>query len=195
MGLGAGILVSSSTATEVVGNTVARNADGISVISQARGRGYGDAVHDVTVDSNTVIDGGSGFLLAWLQDWDGHLFDSAAANRGTGNTFSSPASRRQPCQFEWDGCRSIEGFAGTPGGATSRYLITGEAQAALGHAGLSETPGPSPATAPPAIQAPPAEQTPHPRELPPSLVIASGFVAAALLGAMLFLRRRRATGV
>ena len=124
-GWGAGILVSSSTGARVTGNTVAWNADGISVVSQVRGRASGDTVRDVTVEGNTVIDDGTGgVLLGWLQDWSGAMYDAGAANHGRDNAFSSAGM--VDCSFEWDGCHgSVEAFAETPGGAGGRAARPG----------------------------------------------------------------------
>ena len=143
-GWGAGILVSSSTAAVVRDNVLAWNADGISIISQRRDRAAGDAVRGISVASNTVINGpAGGFLLAWLQDWDGPLFADDGGNSGTGNAFWVDADEADTCDFEWDGCRdTVASFASTPGGRDSRLLDIGERDTVLASAGIVEAPMP-----------------------------------------------------
>jgi len=78
---GAGIVIASSSNAEVYHDTVAWNADGISVIAQNRGsegRTVGNHVHD-----NTVVMAPPGeYLSGWFQDWAGTLFRSESSNRG-----------------------------------------------------------------------------------------------------------------
>ena len=73
--------VASSSNAEVYHDTVAWNADGISVIAQNRGsegRTVGNHVHD-----NTVVMAPPGeYLSGWFQDWAGTLFRSESSNRG-----------------------------------------------------------------------------------------------------------------
>ena len=141
-GWGAGILVSSSTDTVVRDNVVARNADGVSIISQRRERAQGDDVRGVRVEGNTIVEGpGGGYLLAWLQDWDGPMFAADAGNVGEGNAFQLAEDAASACHFEWDGCRdSVETFASTPGGAGSQALSADAGAAALSAVGLDAPP-------------------------------------------------------
>lgn len=187
-GWGAGILVSSSTDVVVRGNVVAHNADGVSVISQRRDRTQGDAVHDVRVEGNTIVVGpAGGFLLAWLQDWDGPMFADGSANAGASNTFWLADGDRTTCPFEWDGCRrSVEEFSSTPGGRDSRLLSPDGGAAALAAVGLDASPAPHVVPSDPF----------RPRELlRPSFLVPAGlaisFGAVALVVLVIAWRRRR----
>ena len=180
-GWGAGILVSSSSNATVRGNLLAWNADGISVISQARNRAGGDAVRNVSVVDNTVLaDAASGFLLGWLQDWPGPLYAADSGNQGAGNRFWHESREPSGCRFEWSDCiDSIAAFSTTPGGSDSTYLSDAEAHAALADAGV------------------PARPVPHPFGEPPRLrdvVIvagAAGLVVLVTIAALLLVIRRR----
>ena len=153
-GWGAGILVSSSSDATVRGNLLAWNADGISVISQARDRAGGDAVRNVSVVDNTVLaDAASGFLLAWLQDWSGPMYATDSGNTGDGNRFWHATPEPSHCRFEWSDCiDSIGAFSTTPGGRQSTYLSDDEAHAALADAGVPATPVPHPFGEPPRLR-------------------------------------------
>ena len=159
-GWGAGILISSSTDVVVRDNVVAWNGDGISVISQRRDREDGDAVDGIDVSANTVAIGpGGGFLLAWLQDWDGPMFEPGADNVGSANGFWLGADAPDTCHWEWDGCQgSVEDFAATPGGGGSRMLDEAEFAAILQGAELAPLPEPHVVVAGPAA----AEGSPAP---------------------------------
>jgi parallel beta-helix repeat protein len=190
-GWGAGILISSSTDVVVRNNVVAWNGDGISVISQRRDREDGDAVEGIDVSANTVAIGpGGGFLLAWLQDWDGPMFEPGADNVGSANGFFLGADAPDTCHWEWAGCQgSVEDFAATPGGGGSRMLDEAEFAAILQGAELDPLPEPHVVVADP----------PRPRDLlrlsfvVPVLagVLAVGVVAIAVI-VVVRSRRRRA---
>jgi parallel beta helix pectate lyase-like protein len=153
-GWGAGILISSSTAATVRDNLLAWNADGISVISQARNRPGGDAVRDVLVADNTVLsDASAGFMLAWLQDWPGPMFDAASGNEGTGNTFWSETPDPSDCRFAWSDCiDALEAFDATPGGADSSYLTNAAAREILTSNDVPNQPIAHPAGEPPRLR-------------------------------------------
>jgi hypothetical protein len=124
---------------------VAWNADGISVISQDRSSSYAyqagastwNSVVNVYVHSNDIVvapqasDGTDKFLLAWLQDWGGVMFDAASNNRGAGNRYwhalAEPSTR-----FAWDGGESrLVEFLATAGDPTGRYMATAERDVVL----------------------------------------------------------------
>lgn len=186
-GWGAGILISSSSHVTVARNTVAWNADGITVVSQDRGRVEVDRVHHVTVEDDTIIGdpGSNGYLLAWLEDWDGGVYDSASDNSASDNRFWHDRPEPAKCRFEWDGCRDrLADFAGTPGGRGSTYLSDTERNTALIAAKL--------ASAPPAVH--PVVNDP-PRKATVLLVAAIAAavlgVVALALGVVVVVRRRR----
>jgi hypothetical protein len=139
-GWGAGILIASSRNVEVTGNLVAWNADGISVISQNREGHYGwqpgvstwNSVVNVNVHRNDIAvapqasDTTDKFMLAWLQDWSGVMFQSNSNNRGANNRYwhaqSEPTTR-----FAWSGGKSrLNDFSATPGDSSARYLTKAE---------------------------------------------------------------------
>ena len=139
-GWGAGILVSSSGGANVYGNTVAWNADGISVISQ--GRSDRDPTTNISVHDNSIAtrsqasDSSDKYGLAWLQDWGGALYGSSSNNSGSSNAYwngqAEPSTR-----FNWNGgINNLSSFNGTPGEENGRYLSTTERDAALNGAGI-----------------------------------------------------------
>jgi len=140
-GWGAGILVSSSANVEVSGNVVAWNADGISVLTQNRsdapGPIVGNYVHDNTIVlAPTAGDTSDKFLLGFLQDWSGVLFDPASNNRGASNRYWHAADEPSG-RFGWDGTLSrLADFNATPGDEGGTYLSLGERDAALSAAGV-----------------------------------------------------------
>jgi hypothetical protein len=131
---------------EIYDNVVAWNADGISIISQDRSsaewnRVTGNHVHhnDIFLQPRTS-DTSTKFMLAWLQDWDGILYQSASNNRGNDNRYwhseAEPSSR-----FEWLGVRSrLSDFNGTYGEHDGTYLTSAEKNTILGQAGVPTAP-------------------------------------------------------
>ncbi len=184
-GWGAGILVSSSSGAEVRRNTLAWNADGIVVVSQDRGRETPDLIRDVLVADNTVIgQEGNGFLLAWLEDWEGGVFDGGSENHGQGNAFWPDMD--MACPFEWDGCRTpLEAFAATPGGVDSRYLAQEEAPAVLASADVAESPTPHELNEPPQIR----------RYIPAAVAASAAILLIGIIVAVVVVRRKRASRI
>jgi parallel beta-helix repeat protein len=144
-GWGAGILVSSSSSVAVSGNTVAWNADGISIISQNRSDAPGSIVDD-TVRDNTIVmapqpgDGSDVMGLAWLEDWNGVLFASSSHNSGAGDDFwwAGAAPR---CAYDWNGCYDTLGaFNGTAGEQGGALLSSATRAARLAAAGIPSGP-------------------------------------------------------
>lgn len=179
-GWGAGILVSSSTQVIVRDNVVAWNADGISVISQVRGRDQGDRVQDVQVLDNSVVVGDTGgFGIAWLQDWEGRMFADDGGNVGRGNAIWLPDDPATPCPFEWVDCQAtVTAFADTRGGRESRTLTVAERDSVLVEAGLAAKPAPHVVVE-------------EPVRLRPLMPVAVGIVGVVvvLLGAIVLVRR------
>jgi hypothetical protein len=182
-GWGAGILISSSTRADVFDNTLAWNADGITVVSQRRDRPSGDAVRDVTIRDNTILaDDAGGYMLGWLQDWDSGMYDPAAGNTGADNRFWIEEDAAPSCPFHWEACQQeLADFATTPGGTGSVYLTPTDQSAVVGEG---------------AVPTAPAVHDPFE---PPSRgqLLVGGAVAALIvlglagLGVLLWRRRRR----
>ena len=133
-GWGAGISVSSSDRADVVGNTVAWNARGISVISQGRELAPND--HN-TVHENVVVSAVGDGVVGWYDDKDGSLFSTANANTGSGNRYWIGAAEPTAYRFGWAGGQStLAAFNATPGEEGGTYLTDAERDAALGAAGI-----------------------------------------------------------
>lgn len=132
-GWGAGILLSSSASVQVANNTLAWNADGISVISQDRPNRPDGSGTNVVVTGNTVLaapqptDRGPSFLLAWLDTGSGDMYRSGSGNRGEGNQYWSSEPETTAERFYWAApASSLAAFSATPGGQGDRYLTTDE---------------------------------------------------------------------
>ncbi len=123
-GYGAGILVSSSDHVTVTGNTVAWNARGISVISQAREFSPHD--HD-TVTNNVVVSAGGAPLAGFYDDHGGTLWAAANANSGSGNRYWAGVSEPSSERFMWSNWRSTLGaYNATRGDEGGTYLSARE---------------------------------------------------------------------
>jgi parallel beta-helix repeat protein len=182
-GWGAGILVSSSSDVTVEDNDLAWNADGIVLVSQDRlDEPGGDRVHDTTVRSNAIaLDAAGGYLLAWLEDWDGGIYAADAANVGVDNHFWHDRPEPSTCRFEWAGCKStIAAFAATPGGTDSRYLSQAERDDVLAVDEL-------PTVAKPTHQPEP----PRARDVAIVLVVVGSAGLVIVIAAVVIARRRR----
>lgn len=144
-GYGAGILVSSSRTTEVAGNIVAWNQDGIVVLSQQRSDSPGNDhnyVHDNTIAlaPQPAASGDEAFALGWLQDWSGGMFSTVKANRGAGNDYWH-SSRSNPSRFAWGSWIStLSAFNSTPGEHDGRYITTAYKDALLKSVGVPAWP-------------------------------------------------------
>jgi parallel beta-helix repeat protein len=134
-GWGAGILVSSSGGAEIYGNTVAWNADGISVISQQRSDA--NPVTNNYVHDNTIMATRGSDLLFWAQDWSGSLFNSASANHGATNAYWMDVSENGEARYSWSTAIGYLGtFNPTPGEENGRYLTSTEKDQLLSSAGM-----------------------------------------------------------
>ena len=152
-GWGGGIVISSSRNVEVTRNTVAWNADGISVISQNRSGDYGESptsnwnsVVNVSVHHNDIVlapqpsDSSARYALAWLQDWGGVLFRTASNNHGSANRYWH-AQPEPSTRFAWDGSHTrLSAFNATQGESSGRYLSVSERSAILSAAGMPGAP-------------------------------------------------------
>lgn len=179
-GWGAGILISSSSGADVHDNDLAWNADGITVISQDRGRDDPDLVFDTTIRDNWIFsDAAGGYLLAWLEDWDSGIYDPASNNVGITNRFWHERPEPGPCRFEWEGCkRDIAAFAATPGGTGSVFVSQPERNQVIASDEL------------PPVARPHATEPLRPRDLA-LLLVALAAAGAVLLGSVVVLARRR----
>ena len=144
-GWGGGIVLSSSADAEVFGNIVAWNADGISVISQARGDNPGvrdHYVHDnVIVISPKSTDRSDKFMLAWQQDHAGGIYHRSSNNRGVNNRYWHAQAEPTWARFEWSGPKStLAAFNATRGERNGRYLSTAEKNTVLSNAGMPTSP-------------------------------------------------------
>ena len=144
-GWGGGIVLSSSADAEVFGNIVAWNADGISVISQARGDNPGARdhyVHDnVIVISPKSTDRSDKFMLAWQQDHAGGIYSRSSNNRGANNRYWHAQAEPTWARFEWSGPKStLAAFNATRGERNGRYLSTAEKNTVLSNAGMPTSP-------------------------------------------------------
>lgn len=140
-GWGAGIVISSSRNVEVRDNVVAWNGDGIAVVSQNRG-GAANTVANVHVHHNAVAiapqpsDSSASSLLAWQEDWNGVMHNSASNNRGGLNRYWHP-NPEPGSRFEWDGTIGrLTTFNATPGEEGGAYLTLSARDAVLSAAGI-----------------------------------------------------------
>ncbi len=143
-GWGAGILSQNSGDVDVHDNIVAWNADGISIISQNRGDSppvTENNVHDNKMFSTTTGDYNE-YALAWLEDWDGRLFDPSSNNHGANNAYWFEAAMSSP--FAWADQRfssdKLADFNTTPGEKNGRYLSVQEKGQVLTAAGVPVSP-------------------------------------------------------
>jgi nitrous oxidase accessory protein NosD len=143
-GWGAGILSQNSGDVDIHDNVVAWNADGISVISQNRNDSppvVGNNVHDNKIFSATT-GAFNEYALAWLQDWNGSLFDPSSNNRGANNAYWFEAVMSSPYAWRDDRFSSdqLVAFNATPGEENGRYLSAQEKGPVLSAAGVPVSP-------------------------------------------------------
>ncbi|MBV8717906.1 MAG: right-handed parallel beta-helix repeat-containing protein [Chloroflexi bacterium] len=134
---GAGILISSSTNTEIWNNVMAWNASGISVVDQTRPKPFdpfNHFVHDNTIIRQQIVDPEywRNMMLAFTSDngtGPGTLFDPDANVRGLNNSFwmDTPENPQNIARFAWyQGYGSLSEFSDTPGGTGSHYISAAE---------------------------------------------------------------------
>jgi parallel beta-helix repeat protein len=146
-GWGAGILVSSSGGADVANNTVAWNADGITIISQRR-RDRQPAT-DISVHDNVIAlmaeagDDKDKFGLAWLEDGTTDMFTSTSGNSGANNRYWASQTDRPRVVFAFDDQQgALDAIAGTAWDRGARWLDDSHARAAIEGAGVPFGPGP-----------------------------------------------------
>src|SRR4029079_158387 len=126
--------VSSSDGATVTGNTVAWNARGISVISQARDFSPHD--HN-TVTDNVIVSAGGAPLAGFYDDHGGTPYAAANANSGSGNRYWAGVSEPSSERFMWSSWLSTLGaYNATPGDEGGTYLTLANRDALLGAAGI-----------------------------------------------------------
>ena len=186
-GWGGGIVISSSGTTDVSGNTVAWNADGITVLSQDRSGA--PAVTGNRVDDNVIAiapqpgDDGDAYALGWLDDWSSPLFAPGSGNGGDGNAVALVAADGDKA-FAWAGDYTDPArFAATPGGTGLVVLDPAAAGDRLAAAGVPGTPVAL------VVQSDGSRRQAVLRVLVP--VAIGGAVLVALAVGFLLLRRRR----
>ncbi len=149
-GWGGGIVSSSSKDVEVYDNTLAWNADGISIISQDRGGTENDAVTNVYVHDNTVLtkdypNTGQNYALGWLQDWAGGvLFDPASNNRGENTRYWYPSPEGAYVRYKYAkvNYKKLVDFNATLGEEGGRYLSDAEKDEVVSAKGVPASPEP-----------------------------------------------------
>jgi len=141
---GGGITLSSSDHADVHDNTVAWNADGITVISQSR---TDDAPHvEINIHANTIAmaprsGDTNAFATGWVMDWSGVLFTPASNNRGADNRYWYGSAEGGTTRYAWNGNQStLAAFAATPAGTRASYLTAGELASRLAAAGVPGSP-------------------------------------------------------
>jgi hypothetical protein len=142
-GWGGGIILSTSKNASVSQNTLAWNADGISVLEQDREPDL--AVTGVTVSQNVIAlapPAPGSYALGWLSDVSpSQLYAPAAGNTGAANRYWTPLPDTGGIQFGWTDDYSLLGaFNATPGEEGGQYLTLTEKNQALGSAGIPLTP-------------------------------------------------------
>jgi parallel beta-helix repeat protein len=140
---GGAITLASSDHADVHDNTVAWNADGITVISQSRAD---DAPHvEINVHDNTIAmsprSGDTGaYATGWVMDWAGILYNAASNNRGSNNHYWYPAAENSQLRFGWNGGKNrLVDYEPTPAETTTTYLTTGQKDSTLSAAALPTT--------------------------------------------------------
>jgi hypothetical protein len=144
-GWGGGIVVSSAGGANVYGNTVAWNADGISVISQSRpdrAPVINNYIHDnIVILKPQSSDTSDKLMVSYLQDWAGSVFDSASNNHGSGNSYWNSVAEPSGLKYAWNGgISTLSTFNSTPGEENGTYLSTIQRDSALNVAGIPLTP-------------------------------------------------------
>ena len=131
---GSAISSANSSGMDIHHNTLAWNADSISVIGLDRDGARWDQVRDVHVHHNTILveddpkDPTGHFALGWLQGWSTQMFEAESNNRGQDNLYWYAKPENGRPRYEWAKTKyaSLEEFNGTPGEEGGRYLTDAE---------------------------------------------------------------------
>jgi hypothetical protein len=139
-GWGAGILVSSSTGTEVAGNVCAWDHVGISVVSQNRSDWPNvKPPKNINVHGNTCVGKDGATLMGWFQDWGtdtSALFDPAGGCRGDANQYWLPGPEDTRTRWvwqrtNWSYTKLANWQKAQGGGPNCTYLTTAQKDALL----------------------------------------------------------------
>jgi len=139
---GAGIIISSSSNTEIYNNVLAWNAAGISIVDQNRPKPappFNHYVHDNTIIRTHLPEVGfwDNTLLAFTSDngtGPGSMFDPASNNRGANNRYwvDQPEDASHVARFAWyRGIGRIAEFSQTPGDPGGQYMSDAEKEMVL----------------------------------------------------------------
>lgn len=150
-GFGAGFVCQNCRDTEVAGNIVAWNADGISIMSQPRD-GFTDVVNNHVHDNLIILTtdwSQNTYMLAWLEDWSGRLTDAASNNRGAHNRYYHATPDGAFLPFTWGqyqryGIDDLSGFNATPGEENGMLIGADEARSTLAERQMPLDPIPRP---------------------------------------------------
>jgi hypothetical protein len=142
-GWGAGILVSSSTGTEVANNTLAWNArSGVSIISQNRSDWPAVVPPvNISVHDNQTFAIDNTWLMFWAQDWAGPLFAASSNSHGANNSYYMSYAEDGRWRFSWSTNQSyLAAFNATAGEEGGTYLTTAQKNSILSALGVATTP-------------------------------------------------------
>lgn len=138
-GWGGGIASASSDHLEIYGNTLYRNGSGVTAVSQQRGDTfiprYGGTV-DINIHDNNIIESDM-YGTAWVQDWNGVLFNSSSNNRGANNKYWF-STAEGATRYGWNNTdySSLDTFNTTPVEENGVYLTNAQKDAILVSNGL-----------------------------------------------------------
>ena len=145
---GSAISSANSTSVHIHHNTLAWNADGISVVGLDRQGDQWDEVRDVRVHHNKILiedapeDSTGRFALAWLQGWSAQMFDPESNNRGQNNLYwyAGPEDKRPRYEWAKERYASLAEFDDTLGEQGGRYLEDAEKRRVVSEAKIPTDP-------------------------------------------------------
>jgi parallel beta-helix repeat protein len=145
---GSAISSANSSSMEIHRNTLAWNADGISVIGLDRDGARWDEVRDVHVYHNTILaedqpqDAVNHFALGWLQGWSDQMFEPESNNRGQANLYWYAEPEGKQARYEWakETYASLKAFNSTLGEEGGRYLGEAEKRRLVSEASIPVAP-------------------------------------------------------
>jgi parallel beta-helix repeat protein len=140
---GGAITLASSDHANVYNNTVAWNADGITVISQSRTDDdphVENNVHDNTVAMSPRSGDTGAYATGWVMDWAGVLFNASSNNRGTNNHYWYPMTENGQTRFAWNGGKTrLTDYLATPAETSTTYFTNAQKDSALSALGIPTT--------------------------------------------------------
>jgi parallel beta-helix repeat protein len=144
---GSGITVLNSSDVELYRNTLAWNADGISIAAHDRPGTQYDRVHDVHVHDNTILGKnrrgmhGNHVALGWLQGEGNTLYSPNNNNWGANNRYWYPTRENSLERYRWNNTffTKLSDFNRTGGESRGIYLTQSKKNAVLANNGI---PGP-----------------------------------------------------